>query len=106
MNLEIRKFYDAIYGSPALAKFVDVGRRRGHSPEHTLTAARMLYELHIENPFKNPRKMGHLVHATAAKLQRQRTTVELDILELIKETQKKRTFRDKFNHWMRWGKWQ
>ena len=102
---EVTEFYNNIFGTPALAKFVDVGQRKGHSPEHTIAAAQMVYEMHKVNPFNSPKIMGHMIHATASRLHRERVATELDILELI--TGKiRRTFWDKLDNWMRWGKWQ
>lgn len=85
----MKEFYDEVFGAPALAKFVNVGGRKGHSREHTLAALQMVYDIHQKNPFKEYMVMGHMVHATAAKLHRQQLSVEIDIVQRIERAMKK-----------------
>jgi len=102
----VQKFYDDVFGDGALPRFIQVGRRRGNSAEYTLEALRIVYDKHTTDPFAQFNVMGQMVHATASKLRRERFKPEMEPWEIFAKLSKKRTFRDKFNNWMRWGKWE
>lgn len=103
---EMISFYDNKFGQKAVAKFVSVGQRRQHSPEHTLDALREVYENHIDTPFTSNTIIGQMVHATAARFHRQSKASEVDAWEFLTKLSTPRTFRQKFKNWMQWGKWE
>jgi hypothetical protein len=103
---ELIEFFDTRFGQKSLVKFVNVGKRRQHSPEYTLKAAYEVYESHLQSPFTSNTIIGQMVHATASRLHRQNRKAEIDAWEFLEKLSKPRTFKQKLKNWMKWGKWE
>jgi len=103
---EMIEFYNNKFGPKAVAKFVNVGKRREHSPEHTLEALNEVYRTHMETPFTSNTIIGQMVHATAAGFHRQSKVSEIDAWEYLEKLSAPKTFRQKLSNWMQWGKWE
>jgi len=103
---EMIAFYDNKFGQKAAAKFVNVGKRRKHSPEHTLEALGEVYRIHMEKPFSSNTIIGQMVHATAARLHRLNQKSQVDVWDFLEKLSKPKTFRQKLKNWMKWGKWE
>ena len=103
---EMIAFYNKKFGHQAIAKFFTVGRRREHSPEHTLEALSEVYDTHRNTPFTGNTIIGQMVHARAAGFRRQDKPTEIDAWEILKKLSTPKTFRQKLSNWMQWGKWE
>ena len=103
---ELIEFFDSRFGQKSLVKFVNVGKRMMHSPEHTLEAAREVYMEHLEKPFPSNVIIGQKVHGVAARLHRLNRKSQVDAWDFLERISKPRTFRQKLKNWMHWGKWE